>query len=438
MTIPFIAIFGLTNLSIRIPQALFSIVTIIVFYFFCKKMGGVKRGLLGMLLLTIMPWHIMMSRWGLESNILPGMLLLGIMFAIYSLDNTKYLMGTMILLVLALYAYSAAWAVMPIMVFGIILLMFLHNRKLFTDKYFWIGSSIFLILALPLILFVLINIGLLEEINTPIISIPRFDYFRGSEVSLSLSVMIENLLRTLKMLLLQDDGLAWNSLKPYGFYYLFSIPFIIVGIIVDICDIVSNKKIKNCFVLIWFFAAFTLGMMISVNANRLNIIHITMIYYLTLGIEYILSHFNKRRLFLTTMLVCVYCASFFSFIIKYADEYNSKFSLIFHSGLSEALAECDKYDKVYINDVLLPEVLVALAYPTDQLLCEAKGSDYSHFDKYYFFSSLTDIQENIDQNDNTIALVCPNYSEINTELEKYHNKQYKNMNLYNVSAKQDY
>lgn len=45
-----------------------------------KEIVDKSTGLWAMLLLSVCPWHIMMSRWGLESNLAPGFLLFGLTF----------------------------------------------------------------------------------------------------------------------------------------------------------------------------------------------------------------------------------------------------------------------------------------------------------------------------------------------------------------------
>ncbi len=49
-----------------------------VFYFLLRRLADAKVALWAVFLLAICPWHVMMSRWGLESNLLPSMFLLGV------------------------------------------------------------------------------------------------------------------------------------------------------------------------------------------------------------------------------------------------------------------------------------------------------------------------------------------------------------------------
>lgn len=80
--IPFIRLLGLSTLSIRLPQLIISILSLIVVYVLSKKMFCPQIGLISLFLMSICPWHIMMSRLALESNLTPGFLILGLYFCI--------------------------------------------------------------------------------------------------------------------------------------------------------------------------------------------------------------------------------------------------------------------------------------------------------------------------------------------------------------------
>ena len=86
MSIPFVALFGLVPLATRLPQCIFGCLSLIVFYAILKKTNE-KMALSGLLLLAINPWHIMMSRWGLESNLVVFFILLGVLAVMQVFDG---------------------------------------------------------------------------------------------------------------------------------------------------------------------------------------------------------------------------------------------------------------------------------------------------------------------------------------------------------------
>ena len=76
LSIPFIAMFGLNNFSIRIVQVISSLLLLVFSYKFVKRISGIKYAMWTLFLLTISPWRILMSRWGLESNLAPTFIII--------------------------------------------------------------------------------------------------------------------------------------------------------------------------------------------------------------------------------------------------------------------------------------------------------------------------------------------------------------------------
>ena len=76
LTIPVIKAFGLSIFAARLVPLLLGLLTLPLFYY-CLRPLGRYPALLGLLLLAVAPWHFMLSRWGLESNLLPFWMLLG-------------------------------------------------------------------------------------------------------------------------------------------------------------------------------------------------------------------------------------------------------------------------------------------------------------------------------------------------------------------------
>ncbi|NJK52228.1 MAG: phospholipid carrier-dependent glycosyltransferase [Leptolyngbyaceae cyanobacterium SU_3_3] len=72
LTVPFVKLFGLSEWAIRLPIALLGIATIVLIYIFTVQIFNRKKlGLLAAFLLTIMPWHITLSRWAIPPCIVP-------------------------------------------------------------------------------------------------------------------------------------------------------------------------------------------------------------------------------------------------------------------------------------------------------------------------------------------------------------------------------
>ena len=82
LAIPFFRIFGCSEFTFRLPQLVLSVISLAVFYLILKELFSSRTALVGLFLLVISPWHIMVARWGLESNLAPHFLLYGFYFFI--------------------------------------------------------------------------------------------------------------------------------------------------------------------------------------------------------------------------------------------------------------------------------------------------------------------------------------------------------------------
>src|SRR5271157_2662871 len=170
--IPFITLFGLSPFTVRLPMLLTGILTIPLLYYAAKETLNKEFGLLSMFFLAISPWHILLSRWGLEANIFPFVFLAGYACLLGIKKNDKWFIPACILFGLCFYAYGTAYAMIP--VFMICTITILIQHKLLAPKSFITGLIAFIALAVPIGLFVLVNTFQMNSIQLGPVTIPRF------------------------------------------------------------------------------------------------------------------------------------------------------------------------------------------------------------------------------------------------------------------------
>ncbi len=357
LLLPFIKIFGLSTEILRLPQAICGTMSLIVFYLLIKELWNKNIALIALILLTISPWHIMISRWALESNLLPAFLLFSTYMLVLSFKNSKIFLISMFFFGISIYAYALSYIVVPIYLF-IILIYALYYKKI-KLKYFTVGIIIFILLAIPLFLLILINKGMIKQIITPFFSIPLMEGYRGSEIDIK--NIIPNLKTFLHILVTQSDGLVWNSIKDYGIFYLFSTPFILIGIgrsIVIAIKKVKDKQFNNELVfLVWLVASIIMISLTNTNINRENSIFIPLIYFCTLGIWFVIKNI-KKALFIVFIM---YLISFVSFTSYYFMYYPKKMSTVFFQSFDESISYACNETKGTIavtNDVNMPYIYV--------------------------------------------------------------------------------
>ena len=177
-----IKIFGLSVFVIRLPAVIFSIITIILAYLLAKKFLGKKFALVLSFLITICPWHIMQSRWGLDCNLLPSFIMISVYSILTAKKNWHYIIAGLFW-GLSLYTYALSYIMLP--VFFIVLCSYLLYVKKITIKQIIITIIPILILAIPLIMLQIVNYCGKGTMKLGFFTIPQLFKYRISEIGLN-------------------------------------------------------------------------------------------------------------------------------------------------------------------------------------------------------------------------------------------------------------
>ncbi len=226
---PFIALFGLTTFAVRLPRAVVGCLGLLAFYGICKETRGKKFALYAVFVMALMPWDIMMSRWGLDCNYLYEFVLFATYFLVRAVSNQRFLVPAMLFYGLSLYCYAAGWTVMPIIIVGGLLYL-LCTRQIRFDRWLVISVLLFCVLAVPLLLFIAVNYDLLPQMNLGIVSIPKMESFRSDEISMAPKEILKRMYDTLERFISQDDGRVSNATPMFGLFYKFAYPLMFLGL----------------------------------------------------------------------------------------------------------------------------------------------------------------------------------------------------------------
>lgn len=397
LAIPFMKLFGCSVITLRLPQLLCSCIALVVFYFLLKEMFSTKIALIGLGVLAISPWNIMLSRWGLESNLAPAFLLFGFYFLIKGIKNNKFWILSAIMYGVSLYSYSITWAVVPIFIllFGGYIL---YSKQKISIKYLIISFIILFIFALPLILFVLVNKGIIPEITTNFISIPKLLSMRDSEISINNLFSAQSYNNFLNVFLKQYDGLIWNSSLDFGLFYMLSIPFIIIGgvkaAVATFKNISAKKFCYESFIFFGAIASTIICLCISnLNVNKSNSLHFFTLTLLALGINEVFNIF-KNHCVIKRAIICGYAILFVFFSSFYFGAYKEQISQPFNSGVEEAVEFAKSHnlsDVAVDSSIYYPQILFFDKTPTTVFLNTVEYTNYpsaflqvKKFDKYTF------------------------------------------------------
>lgn len=327
LTLPFVAIFGLRPLSVRLPSIILGSLLPLLAYIVAKKLSKSKYlPLIFSLIIAFNPYNIHYSRGAWETNILTFELLL----ASFLFLSQKYLFSSLVF-GLTLYTYQSGKIISLLLILGLFALSF---TKKFIDK------KLILKFILPLFIFslpILYGLFFQQEANRlGVLSL--FSYPRSSEeksIIISeggkldynlfhnpITFFLKNFLSRYfnhfspQFLLTQGD---WQNLRhsaPYnGVLLLPSIIFLLIGVFKYLTKDTKNHLDKYFFY--WLLisplpAALTRD---EIQATRIMSFSLPLTYFVAYGIN---EFFQKyKSLILKILVIILYLLSLYYYLDLY-------------------------------------------------------------------------------------------------------------------------
>lgn len=156
LTLPFVWIGGLSELTVRLPSVLLGSLTPIILYYLVKQLTDDKNlSLLTSGVLAFMPWHIHFSRGAWEANVMTFFVVLGSYGVAKWLDTriVKWLIAGLVSFLFGLITYQGGKLIVPLILGGI---LFSHHKKIkpifsnctIAQSEKFIGICVFLMMAL--------------------------------------------------------------------------------------------------------------------------------------------------------------------------------------------------------------------------------------------------------------------------------------------------
>lgn len=396
LMIPWIAVFGNTIWCVRIPQAILGSLAIAACFFLVRRITSSNRaGLISMFVLAINPWHFMMSRWGLDCNVAPHFMLFATLFFCIGMEKPKFLILSAISYGLGLYCYALFWPFTAITVF-LQLVYVIVMKKFKLNKYYLISGMILFFMALPLMLFLLVNNGTIEPVNTPLFTVPRLVGYRSFEFSFE--GINHKFMNIMRIIISQNDGLPWNATEKFGIFYKFGLPFVVLGIAYLIKEFVKKCSKKEfsfeIFVLIQLAVSLLIASMTDTNINRANYFFIPLTLCMGFGIYFISTLLRKEvvnnaLIIGLGIMLCYFCA----FSVYYFTDYAKDIGYYFSYGVDEAIKFADTFDtEIYVtNSIVYSKVMYLTAVDSKEYRDTVQYKNYPSmyldiygFGKYHF------------------------------------------------------
>ena len=427
LVVPFIALFDLNAISVRLPAVILSILTVwaayhIVLHLFSRRSSfATAAALITSFLLAISPWHIYISRLGHESNAGLSFLVFGILFFLQSLKDKNKLLISMVFLTLSMVSYYSGQALIPLFGIG---LLFIFKKNIFSavlsSKKILISFVVFTILLIPIFWAIFSPQALVRfrgtstfspEVHSEMFS-QRVVLWNKAVESKDLIGMLAYHRRLFPFIVfaqgyfshLNPKWLFTNSdLEPFkvpntGLLNLWEAPLIVLGIFVLIFSKLVDPKNKKL-IFLWFLLA-PIPASIATQAPH------AMRYYNALptwqifsafGLVYIFYRFKKYRILILSVLSFVVLISLFNFyrnyFIVFPKEQSSSFQYAISKTIPYVLSHKKNYQKIVFSnrDNLYQSYMFFLYYshynPSlyQKLGTKSGGFAETHaFDKYEF------------------------------------------------------
>lgn len=355
MEMPFIAIFGLSVTAARLVFLLAGLASLPIFYYMLRDAVDLRTARIGVALLAISPWHIMNSRWGLDSSMFPLVFLVGVYLLVRSYRNERWLIPAFAVIALSLYGYGTAYVAVPVF------LALCLGYGLWFKKWSWKVAAYsvltFSIVALPIALFVLINTFQWKTIETPFFTIPRLTGVPRFQTMSNLDIA-GNIANATKLMITQDDGLIWQAIPLFGFMYRFTTVLAVFGLGLLCWRAYTNRdSFQSSFVIIaWSAAGMVLCAFLYVNVNRANIVMFPFIACTAVAVSYLW----KYRVAVGA-LVAAFAIAFIAFVANYFGPYRNNAASAFYTSFGDAItyAAAQTQGQVCVTgDVNMPYIFV--------------------------------------------------------------------------------
>lgn len=318
--------FGYFIQTIRYPAVFCGALCFIASYFLIKEMTeSEKWAILGPIFVMITPYFMTSERWALDCNLFLSLMTVAFYFYLKAINSekTKYYVFAGIAFGVTLYTYVISYLVLPVFLF-ISILYLIYVKKFKFKKIIYLSIPLAL-LAFPLILMQLINMGLCPEFSFLFSDFKKLLWNRSGEISFA---NIPTNILHIKVLLLGGEWLTYNSLYEYGPLYLFSIPLFIYGLFISVMDTyysIKNKQFNVSTLIVFFlFVAYLIFIMLAgINMYKGNEIFLAFILLMIIAIK----HIGEQSKLFVPVILFFFAIGFLSFSIFYFKDQNNEYGM---------------------------------------------------------------------------------------------------------------
>ncbi len=332
LSMPFMAVGGPSVANLRLAAACLGVMGLWIFWRLGRRQDQ-QLAFWALLVIATSPWHLMASRWALESNAVPPVVLLAVYCLTRSKTDLRWLVAGSAVLASSVYAYGTAYFFAPL--FLLCAWLIVARQRTIPLKWLLISGVAAFLVAVPIMAFILNNSFGSGHLQWGPFTIPKYpSEARYSGMFLPLaengwSQIPKNSIQVFHMLLgAQDDGLPWNAAPHWGPQLWILTPFLMLGAGYAL----RARNLIDELMLAWLVCALITACCTSANINRINLIWLPSLWLSARGL-WLLSGFtlwNKIAQF-SLLAVGVF------FTLYYFNSWQERITENFSPGLGESL-----------------------------------------------------------------------------------------------------
>ncbi|HMS22614.1 MAG TPA: glycosyltransferase family 39 protein [Candidatus Levybacteria bacterium] len=351
--IPFLKIFGLSIVSVRLPAIIFGVISIITIFFIMRELFKqsiriekftIPRdyvALLTTLFVAFSPWHIQFSRVAFEAGVGLSINLIAILFFLKGLRNKYFFALSFVVGAISIYVYQSEKVYVPLL-FIVLFIVFWKSIQKISKKWICLSFALALLVAAPMIFYILTNPNALSRAKgvsvftdtTKLLASNTDKMKRNVENGDILGQIIDNrridyvkafasgyLSHFQPNWLFYQGDVARHHAPFMGNLYLFTLPFILIGIYVLIFSD-TERKTKYFIILYGIIAPIPASITIDVPhaVRTINFIPVFDVFA-SLGVLFFVYFCMSKKIYIRLPLIAIFLAIVFLNVSYYLNQY---------------------------------------------------------------------------------------------------------------------
>ena len=387
LTVPFVALLGLNETTVRLPSALSGVLTVLVLYLLVLELFRTAKhaqalGLVAAGVLTITPWHIMLSRAAFEANIALLFLVTGIWFVLKARESPVFFYVCWLPFVLGIYTFNSTRYAGPLIAGA--LMVIVYKSAMAAKKQVLAGLVIACIVLVPILPHLVSKqarlrfeeVSIFTDLRTVLMSntrrhIDNFSWFSSALHNRRVGYAREYFIHFFdnlepRFLFIKGDGNPKFSIQDTGQLLLVSAPFIVYGWL----TVFRDYPVIAMFLLWWLLASIAPTAVARETPHALRIENGLPVYMIVTAYGIVMSVVALRKSRIRSVLFTVYCLLFIgnfayfwhNFMSHYPKEYSGEWQYGYKQAITLAKAHKNEYDTIVLTESIGRPYIYALFY----------------------------------------------------------------------------